>query len=847
MNNMHESPAAASSAPFRFQLQRITNEHKQWHQSVEIVLVLRGSVSVVLPDRTSTLGRDDILLINRNQIHELHSSGGCELLSFRLDLQKIDLPQDEARELYFDCDSSRVPSRTRYSNLKTLIAQIVQQNPPQGAGDPYGNRSLAYSLLKELTQNFAARKPAQAREQEKYLERMDSIVSYVDSHYQEDLSLVALAEAVHLSPPYLSSLFSKYLGTTFSEYYNSVRMGHAIQELSRTDDPIDLVAVRSGYANSQAFVRAFKGIYHCLPSAYRRRHGIKDAAGPQDESGIDISGLLRYLPRASSAPPRAQPERRQTAVNASWNRISGHWQGPQRRLIGIGSAKQILLRDTQLQLEEIQRQIGFDYIKFHGMLSDEMMVVSRDNYGGLHFNFRLVDMVFDYLFSIGLKPVLQLSFMPSELALDKKKLIFSGRYNTSQPARPEKWCLLIRRLLEHLFARYGRDTIAGLPVLMWNNADSSTDMFGMQEDEAFFQLYGDTFRLIKAMEPRMLIGSPPMTFMQEESIRWAERFFLREKDRGVIPDFFCSQYYSEIGGHPDTLKINLTTQRPDHLQIDRETAGSFPLTAGLPLSTDPDHMKSHLRFLEGFKARVGLPELPVWITEWNLTVSHRQWINDTMLAGCYVVKNVLENGAGLEAMGYWSATDLIEEQPLEDEIFHGGLGLMTIEGIRKPQFLAFEALKRLRPEILAQGEGYIVTRDDDALTVLMYNYEHFNDIFAGNKTYNMTSTDRYTPFSRQEAREFSLRLSGFAQRQIIEATEFIANRRYGSAFDRWVEMGAPQGGTDPALDRYRLELLKASARPLARSINLEIRNGTLDYSAVLEPLEFRLTEIRLSR
>lgn len=848
MNDIYALTQLAPNVPFRFRAERLTDAHKHWHAETELLLILRGRVRATVAGNVSTLERDDLLLINRSQLHELHSPDGCELLCFHLDLGKFDLPAEQTRDLYFSCDSSRAPSRTRYNNLKALIALIVQRNSTGEAGNLYDNKSFAYSILKELTQNFAVPMPAAAREQERRLGRMSAIVSYVDSHYRQSLSLVELAEAVHLSPPYLSSMFTKYLGVTFSEYYNSVRLTYAVRELLNTDRSIDRVATQNGYSNAQAFVRAFKSVYGTLPSAYRRQHGARlPPEQPGGEGPIDLAALLRYLPRDPSAPPPAsqEPPVIRSAVSAHWDQSVGAWRQTYRRLIGVGSAKQILLRETQRQLEQIQSRIGFDLIKFHGLFSDEMLVVSRDNSGTLHFSFRLIDMVFDYLFSIGLKPVLQLSFMPLELALEPQKLIFGNRYNTSQPAKAEEWCLLVERFFTHLIERYGEKTVAELPVLIWNNADSSTEMFGMQEETAFFCLYRDTFCLIKSLLPDIRIGSPPMTFMQDESIRWAERFFRWLREQGVTPDFFCSQYYSEVGGHPETLKINLTMQRPDHLVIDRHSEGQFPLTAGLPLSTDPNRLRRHLEFLADFKCRVGFESLPLWLTEWNLTVSHRQWINDTMLAGCYVVKNVVENVDGLEAMGYWSATDLIEEQLLEDDIFHGGLGLMTIEGIRKPQFLAYEALRQLRPEILARQDGCIVTRGAHSIAILMYNYEHFNDIYAGNKTYNMTATDRYTPFTRRQAREFSVHLSGLGRRRVVQATEFITNRAHGCAFDKWVEMGAPAGGVDLWLDRFRLELLRASAYPLVRDITPELRGGHLDYSATLEPLEFRLALIQL--
>lgn len=114
-----------------------------------------------------------------------------------------------------------------------------------------------------------------------------------------------------------------------------------------------------------------------------------------------------------------------------------------------------------------------------------MMVVTRTETGELAFNFRTIDIVFDFLFSIRLKPVLQLSFMPIELALDRQKIIFNNKYNTSQPADLCEWLALINAFFRHIIARYGLRTVEDLPVLLWNNADSSIEMFGMQDDLAF--------------------------------------------------------------------------------------------------------------------------------------------------------------------------------------------------------------------------------------------------------------------------------------------------------------------------------------------------------------------------
>lgn len=841
MNEKNATNAIIDDAPFSFTVQRMDYVHLHWHTAIEILIILAGSADVYTADGVNHLGHDDILLINAGCRHEIRGGTGCSAISFHLSPELLSLTGETAEAPYFVCDSGKDKDREKYTNLKTLITIAICRNLQGDPATPRENHSFAYSITNELTQKFAATPPPESEERRQALERMEPITKYVDMHYRDGLSLKSLADAVHLTPTYLSAVFTKYLGVTFSEYYNGVRLSNAVRDLTLSEVSINIIAAQNGYSSSQAFVRAFKSVYNILPSAYRHQYSTKSKS---NAAGIDMVLVRRYLPQSISAVSGGH-DHIQTVVNAQWNHVIGTFDNTFSRLVGIGSAKQILMRDIQIQLEDIQRQIHFEYIKFHGIFSDEMMVVSRNPDGSLRFSFRMVDMVFDYLFSIGLKPVLQLSFMPNELAEDAGKLIYNSRYNTSQPRHVEEWCTLVKSFVEHLLSRYGHDVVAKLPVLLWNNADTMPEMFGMQDERVFFRLYRDTFRIVKNLVPEIRFGSPPLSFMSAECIGWAERLFAYLHAEGVMPDFFCCQYYSEVGANPGDLKIDLKTAQPDHLYHGGENPESFSLAAGVPMTSDPGKMSRHMTFVKEFLTLVGFEHLPLWITEFNLTFSHRQWLNDTMFAGCFVLKNVLENIDSVAALGYWSASDFIEEQQLEKQIFHGGLGLVTVDGIRKPQFLAYETLRQLQPAILARGDGYLISRSEDMITIVMYNYEHFSDIYAQNKTYNMTESDRYTPFIEQRRHDFHFHIEGVGHRRVAEATEFIVNRSYGSAFDKWVEMGSPGQGISLSLDQYRLEVLKAAAYPLAHTVSLDVTDGFLDYSCTLEPLEFRLTQILL--
>lgn len=842
-----------SNMPFQIEFQQLRSLHKHWHSTVELLFVLRGKVTAQVQGTVSRLSEGDLLLVNSGHIHELFSRDGSFIITIRLDMHQFDLPPEEADRLCFLCDSSRDSDKSRFDNLRSLIALIVEHNATQGAPARQENKSFAYSVLQELTRNFQSPSPAPLPAHDSQMERMNHIVNYIDSHYHEDIRLGQLARAVHLSTPYLSSLFTRCLGSTFSEYYNSVRLDHAVNDLVMTELSIEEIAVRSGYSNAPAFGRAFRARYDELPSAYRKGHRQSqygDMRGDRwaglllsehSNSVFDLSALARYLP-AREGSVSAGEDRSAIQVRAAWDQIAGRLPMSWRKLVGIGSAKQILYREVQEQLKEAQQEIGFEYIRFHGLFSDEMMVVNRTAAGALEFNFKTIDMVFDFLFSIGLKPFLQLSFMPIELAANRQKMIFSNHYNTSPPAHMEEWLELIRAFFRHIISRYGQKAVEDLPVTLWNNADSPPEMFGMGDELAFFRLYRETWLAIKELDDRIQVGGPAVTFMNEESAQWVRSFYQWERERGVIPDFFCTQAYGTVY-RPSPFKIDLQSWKPDHL-VSTQGNALFPMMAGIPLSADANHLRAFRNFVDQFRAELEMEELPVWVTEWNLSFSHNLLINDTVFGGCYVIKNVLENSAGLEALGYWCMTDFSEEQPLVDDAFHGGLGLMTAEGIRKPAFLAYQTLAQMESQVLSRGEGFTVSRSENSLTVLLYNYEHFNDIFAANKTYNVNRTVRYTPFTEQKRQPFRLRMTGLPDREVLEAVEFIVNRDHGSAYDHWIKMGAPDGGAIPSLDRYRLQMLKAAAHPLVHSFRPDLRDGRFRYDVTLDPLEFRLIQIK---
>lgn len=97
------------------------------------------------------------------------------------------------------------------------------------------------------------------------------ILSYLEAHLHEPLTLDELSDAVHYSKFYLNRVFQKSTGKTIGAYLRERRLNQAAQELVETKQPIIQIAMNAGYKSQQAFTGAFRRVYQCTPQVYRRR------------------------------------------------------------------------------------------------------------------------------------------------------------------------------------------------------------------------------------------------------------------------------------------------------------------------------------------------------------------------------------------------------------------------------------------------------------------------------------------------------------------------------------------------------------------------------------------------
>ncbi|MDE6364707.1 MAG: AraC family transcriptional regulator [Lachnospiraceae bacterium] len=99
---------------------------------------------------------------------------------------------------------------------------------------------------------------------------IEKIVSYINEHIEEDLSLDKIAKELNYSKFYMARTFAEKTGCTIYKYIQGQRLTRAARKLVESSKPIVEIAYEARYNSQQAFTLAFGRLYQCTPQSYRR-------------------------------------------------------------------------------------------------------------------------------------------------------------------------------------------------------------------------------------------------------------------------------------------------------------------------------------------------------------------------------------------------------------------------------------------------------------------------------------------------------------------------------------------------------------------------------------------------
>ncbi len=399
--------------------------------------------------------------------------------------------------------------------------------------------------------------------------------------------------------------------------------------------------------------------------------------------------------------------------------------------MGLGNdhAFQILRSDVCEHLKLAHDELGMKYIRFHGIFDDDMNVIQTlphyFNFARMPYargiretNFRQVANVLDNVLKSGLKPFVELSFMPSAIAKGKK-VGLRYRNNIEMPRRMEDWTELIEKFIHFILERYGEKEVEDWYFEIWNEPDLPIFFHGSQKD--YFRLYEATARTIKRINPRLRVGGPSTS-----ACRWISDFrkFCGKND--VPLDFLTTHHYPGDGfgnsfGIKDAFRMIGITKENAEKNIDLgETLTSYFFRPEVYRTWTKGILHEMDR-----KAREEAGDIPLFITEWNSMAVFASPVHDEKYSASFIIKTVLDSKKITDGSMFWCCSDVFEELFLLGKPFHGSYGIISNDGIEKPNFWAFKMLSQLYGERLDidMGNGdveYAVFTDGKRMQILLY-------------------------------------------------------------------------------------------------------------------------------
>lgn len=230
------------------------------HAHVEFIYVTEGNLRVSINDKVKDLQPGDMAVCFPNDIHSLYTDSTSKCMIFIFSPEIISgyfgKKMDKTLENPF-LSKSTICATTIYL-INLLFTEFLNSN------NKYVIKGLLYSIFGKLTSNFVFKSNEHI-----YNNTIQSLLSYIGKHFNENITLDILSRDLSFSKFYLSRLFKQKIGYTLNDYVNSLRINRAEDLLRETDMTMVNIALECGFESCRNFNRVFKRLIGNTPSEYR--------------------------------------------------------------------------------------------------------------------------------------------------------------------------------------------------------------------------------------------------------------------------------------------------------------------------------------------------------------------------------------------------------------------------------------------------------------------------------------------------------------------------------------------------------------------------------------------------
>lgn len=426
---------------------------------------------------------------------------------------------------------------------------------------------------------------------------------------------------------------------------------------------------------------------------------------------------------------------------------------PCLKMVALGRAYELLRADVREHLTLAKKTMGFEYCRFHALFHKDMDVVYVKEDGSIGYHWHHIDKIYDFLLSIGMKPFIELNGMPEPIASGTQTMFWYAM-NVTPPKSQELWYDLVFNFTAHITERYGVEEVSKWFFEVWNEPNLGCFWGGSQQD--YFDLYETSAKAVKRVCPEYRVGGPATA-----TADWIADTISYCTKNSIPLDFITTHLYPQ-----------------DEYCL-------YPDRAGSPYENLGEYFIGEVKKVKETVANSERPDLKIYWTEFNThstdCSANITFLNNTALDRLYgascLTRYAVETMDFSDGMAYWTVSDIFEESQMRHTPFSGTYGLITIQGIKKATFNAFELMKRVKGDRFKLsfnaplGCGALAAEENGIYRILLYNC-------------NLPEIKNQPDWS-----DFIVIPNTESEDYICEQAKITKGR--GSAYEEWIKMGKP--------------------------------------------------------
>ncbi|MDQ0972214.1 xylan 1,4-beta-xylosidase [Neobacillus niacini] len=739
-------------------------------------LVLKGNISITIKSKTYDFSENDIFMVSPNDAYQVLSQNNNLILILEINL---DFLISQIGDFNLTEFNSKTGELRDLDLLKKTFAELAKSFFSHQSSANLLFISSIYKFLYIIHNIKSMAKLSEETDEhsnEIYQSRVNEIKQYIHQNYNKPISLSKLADKLYLTPQYTSKFIKQHLDMNFTDYVNLVRLNQAVEELLYTNNSVTQIALNHGFPNLTSFYKAFRDKYKETPINYRKHY-----LSSIDSNSIDD---FDYSYKVTEDDHKEASKQLENIINNHHNHailssnleilprnniiVDASTSTPLKmvcfELINLGFASNILSHDFQKQLAIVQKELNFKYARFQGIITPDIIdkIPNTNSY-----NFSIANRIIDYLYSIKLIPFIDFGTQPRKINVNSSEYAYYSD-NQSHFQTLDEWKEFLQSFIHHCVNRYGIAEVEKWRFELWLPHGSKLE-YPIEGVKWYREHYKIMYQTIKRLLPNTQVGGFGYNISATENILY------------------------DVISHEE-ITLDFITIACFHTEIPRQEHLSTPY-----FTTNSEFLKQRItNILNQFNKL----EIPIFVTEWNFGYTSRNFVNDSIFKALFITKNILENTDNIDAIGYWFLSDLTIEYKDTNNILFGGNGLLSVDGLKKPAYFAYQFLSHIGNQLIHKGDGYIITTDSrNSYQILLYNYSHPSDFFCLKFDSEINSKNVNGIFDHTHSKEFSIELINIPKGN-YRIKSYKLNKEYGSILDNWIKIGQTQHITPSEIEYF---------------------------------------------